>query len=1050
MKIRSVKIDGYGRFSERALEFAPGLQVIVGPNEQGKSTLRSFIGDMLYGQKRSTTQRLYELSNKLRAPWGGADTYGGHLVYVLDSGREIEVSRVFDKADESIQVFDLTNACEITNDFERLRNREPVFARTHLGISKDVFLNAATLNHVSLEDLGNAGALDHIREKLLSLADSGQEHTSADGAIKSLQARIAVIGPPNARTRPLPAARAQRDELDREREAARELRRELADIEQRRQEVLRDVAESRGHLARLETDLETLRRADRAQRLAKAEELTARLGEVTPRCEELSHTEGFPLGQRDEFQRAETQCSAARDQLDRLHSEREQRRESVASELEALGESLASGESDISEDCDRELTTIAETVRALNIRHEESLTALDAAKNRLATAETELAQLPDFSRLPREPGSLMTQLASSFHVARDARDQEQAKLEQMTARLSEQRAAIADPEALFADCPNFDAIARDYEVKIRLRDKEIDDLEAALEGLQTRATEHSARVPGFAVLSAFAAALLIALLAVALAREISGIYIPGVLTGFAFLYFLAKMLIERTNTAKAQMELEQAETKIVQLRSTEDQECLRVEAMIVRAHCQTVRELEALFDGYRKDRLELDTLEQAQQDQQAKAQAAQRHVAGLLESYRERFCDVGEDLRSEADVDGAARRAAARYQSYRDAKRRVAENRELIERHESDASGVESELVEQREREVELGLEVRKKMRDNGYADEKRQDNVLTALRSYRIRSAQLREKRRGLEERLADADHRVQEAQAEFQTRQTELGVYLEAANVPTAEAWHDHAAQAEQYLDLRRQVDALDEQLASVLGQYSLDELRAPRESDDPVGEPPQASEEELKHSYEAVAAHTDALMKEEHGLHLTLTERAAGARSINEIDEELAAATRRVQALEMEMEAASHALALVEEIATDKHARIAPRLAEGASAYIKEITGGLYDELMVSRDLVVSVRIPATNRLSDKPGSVLSKGTVDQIYLALRLAMVQSISEQGESIPMLLDDPFANYDDQRLERALALLTRIAQDNQVLLFTCRDDVVRAAQVSKAPTLML
>ena len=99
----------------------------------------------------------------------------------------------------------------------------------------------------------------------------------------------------------------------------------------------------------------------------------------------------------------------------------------------------------------------------------------------------------------------------------------------------------------------------------------------------------------------------------------------------------------------------------------------------------------------------------------------------------------------------------------------------------------------------------------------------------------------------------------------------------------------------------------------------------------------------------------MKEEHALHLTLTERAAGVRSLNEIDEELAVVARRVQALEMEMAAATHALELVEAIATDKHARIAPRLAERASAYLKEITDAAYDELMVSRDLVVSVRTP-----------------------------------------------------------------------------------------------
>ena len=109
-----------------------------------------------------------------------------------------------------------------------------------------------------------------------------------------------------------------------------------------------------------------------------------------------------------------------------------------------------------------------------------------------------------------------------------------------------------------------------------------------------------------------------------------------------------------------------------------------------------------------------------------------------------------------------------------------------------------------------------------------------------------------------------------------------------------------------------------------------------------------------------------------------------------------------------------------------------------------------MLVSRDLRVSVRIPQTQRMNETPEKVLSKGTVDQIYLALRLAMVQCLSETGESIPLLLDDPFANYDDSRLEHTLRLLSRLAVKNQVVLFTCREDVVRAAQSVQAPVLRL
>ena len=63
---------------------------------------------------------------------------------------------------------------------------------------------------------------------------------------------------------------------------------------------------------------------------------------------------------------------------------------------------------------------------------------------------------------------------------------------------------------------------------------------------------------------------------------------------------------------------------------------------------------------------------------------------------------------------------------------------------------------------------------------------------------------------------------------------------------------------------------------------------------------------------------------------------------------------------------------------------------------------------------------------------------------------MSENREPVPMLLDDPFANYDHDRLARALKLLLRIGKTNQILLFTCRDDVVRAAKRVKAPIIAL
>ena len=67
-------------------------------------------------------------------------------------------------------------------------------------------------------------------------------------------------------------------------------------------------------------------------------------------------------------------------------------------------------------------------------------------------------------------------------------------------------------------------------------------------------------------------------------------------------------------------------------------------------------------------------------------------------------------------------------------------------------------------------------------------------------------------------------------------------------------------------------------------------------------------------------------------------------------------------------------------------------------------------------------------------LSSGTRDQLYLALRLAVCKVLLDQGdETVPIVLDDPFVNYDDRRAACGMKLLREIARERQVILLTCR-----------------
>ncbi|MEZ6132105.1 MAG: DUF4332 domain-containing protein [Planctomycetaceae bacterium] len=113
------------------------------------------------------------------------------------------------------------------------------------------------------------------------------------------------------------------------------------------------------------------------------------------------------------------------------------------------------------------------------------------------------------------------------------------------------------------------------------------------------------------------------------------------------------------------------------------------------------------------------------------------------------------------------------------------------------------------------------------------------------------------------------------------------------------------------------------------------------------------------------------------------------------------------------------------------------ELASDYIERLTGG--DCYQLSED-VGGTQILATTRQSSRPQPLkqLSRGTLDQVALALRLALIQYRADESERCPLILDDVFITSDDDRAEAAADLLMEIAASGQqIIFFTCQNDVL-------------
>ncbi len=121
----------------------------------------------------------------------------------------------------------------------------------------------------------------------------------------------------------------------------------------------------------------------------------------------------------------------------------------------------------------------------------------------------------------------------------------------------------------------------------------------------------------------------------------------------------------------------------------------------------------------------------------------------------------------------------------------------------------------------------------------------------------------------------------------------------------------------------------------------------------------------------------------------------------------------------------------------------LEKDAAEILSRLTGGKYSTMSVSKTLDVAVE--ETDRFGSREVDYLSSGTADQAYLSLRLAISSLMSGEGESLPILMDDALAQYDDQRMKTALQYLAEYAESNQIILFTCHKWLSAEAEKSGA-----
>ncbi len=203
------------------------------------------------------------------------------------------------------------------------------------------------------------------------------------------------------------------------------------------------------------------------------------------------------------------------------------------------------------------------------------------------------------------------------------------------------------------------------------------------------------------------------------------------------------------------------------------------------------------------------------------------------------------------------------------------------------------------------------------------------------------------------------------------------------------------------------------------------------------------------EAGQAAVEALRGELLPLEARVAERTAALPDLPALEErraDLEAQLDRLRAVAAAVDLALRGLETAEERV---HRTLAPRLAAALAGWIPRVTGGRYARVWVDPEsLAVHVAPPGVHRqvaIGD-----LSQGTQEQAYLCLRLVLAELLSPSGDPVPMLLDDPFVNCDDERCDALLESLATTAAGAQVIVFSHETRVATWARRRSVPLIAL
>lgn len=242
MKISNLKINHFGKLSNKEIELKQGINIIYGKNESGKSTLLKFITGMFYGLSKNKNGRFIPDYERY-TPWDGGE-FSGKISYELDDGKKYEVFRDFKKKNPHIFNEELE---DISSNFNIDKSTGNKFFYDQTGVDEELF--CSTIVSLQEEVKLDEKEQNTLVQKMSNIASTGEDNVSFQKIMTKLNKKqMEEIGTPRSQDRPINIVTKRMEEIQNEKENLSQFSTKQNEIEEQRKQLEDTIKEEENKL----------------------------------------------------------------------------------------------------------------------------------------------------------------------------------------------------------------------------------------------------------------------------------------------------------------------------------------------------------------------------------------------------------------------------------------------------------------------------------------------------------------------------------------------------------------------------------------------------------------------------------------------------------------------------------------------------------------------------------------------------------------------------------------------------------------------------------